>query len=135
RLDRARRGGDGARAERRHADALARRPAGAVGLPCRRHACRREVRRTRVPAEDQVVSYTLRGRIESRLAALAPLVAAALVLAAAEHRWWPVQAVALMLGIGLVLDIQVYHRLLAYQPGWAALPLGLLELGALLLAM
>jgi len=81
------------------------------------------------------VSYTLRGRIESRLAALAPVVAAALVLAAAEHRWWPVQAVALMLGIGLVLDIQVYHRLLAYQPGWAALPLGLLELGALLLAM
>jgi hypothetical protein len=37
-----------------------------------------------------------------------------------------------MVGIGLVLDVQVYHRLLPYQPGWAALLLGLLELGALL---
>ena len=34
-----------------------------------------------------------------------------------------------MLGIGLTLDVLVYHRLLPYQPGWAALPLGLLELG------
>jgi nitrous oxidase accessory protein NosD len=81
------------------------------------------------------VSYTLRGRLESRLAALSPVVAAALALAAVEHRWWPVEAVALMLGVGLALDLQVYHRLLAYQPGWAALPLGLLELGALLVAM
>jgi parallel beta-helix repeat protein len=78
------------------------------------------------------VSYTLRGRIESRLAALVPVVAAACVLALAEHRWWPVEAVGLMLGVGVALDALAYHRLLPYQPGWAALPLGLVELGALL---
>jgi hypothetical protein len=77
------------------------------------------------------VSYTLRGRIESRLAALLPVVAAALVLAAAEHRWWPVEAVGLMLGLGLALDAQAYHRLLRYQPGWAAVPLGAVELALL----
>ncbi len=78
------------------------------------------------------MSYTLRGRIESRLAALLPVVVAACALAVAEHRWWPVEAVGLMIGVGLALDLQAYHRLLPYQPGWAALPLGLLELGALL---
>ena len=78
------------------------------------------------------MSYTLRGRIESRLAALLPVVAAACVLAVAEHRWWPVEAAALMVGVGLALDLQAYHRLLPYQPGWAALPLGLLELGLVL---
>ena len=78
------------------------------------------------------MSYTLRGRIESRLAALLPVVAAACVLAVAEHRWWPVEAAGLMLGVGLALDLQAYHRLLPYQPGWAALPLGLLELALLL---
>ena len=81
------------------------------------------------------MSYTLRGRIESRLAALLPVGAAAAALALAEHRWWPVEAVALMLGIGLALDTQVYDRLLRYQPGWAALPLGALELGLLLALM
>jgi Right handed beta helix region len=78
------------------------------------------------------VSYTLRGRLESRLAALLPVVVAACVLAAAEHRWWPVEAFGLMLGIGVALDLQIYHRFLPYQPGWLALPLGALELGALL---
>jgi len=78
------------------------------------------------------VSYTLRGRIESRLAALLPVALAAAILAAASHRWWPVQAVALMAGIGLAFDLQLYHRLLGYQPAWSALPLGALELGALL---
>jgi hypothetical protein len=78
------------------------------------------------------VSYTLRGRLESRLAALLPLVAAACVLTAVLHRWWPVQAVALMAGVGLALDVQAYHRLLRYQPAWAAVPLGALELGVLL---
>lgn len=78
------------------------------------------------------MSYTLRGRVESRIAAVLPVVAAACVLAAAERRWWPVEAAALMLGAGLVLDVQAYHRLLPYQPGWAALPLGLVELGVLL---
>ena len=81
------------------------------------------------------MSYTLRGRIESRFAALLLVVAGAIPLALAEHKWWPVEAVALMLGIGLVLDTQVYHRVLPYQPGWAALPLGALELGLLVLLM
>jgi parallel beta-helix repeat protein len=81
------------------------------------------------------MSYTLRGRIESRLAALVPVVVTAGVLALAEHRWWPVEAVGLMAGIGLALDLQVYHRLLRYQPGWVALPLGALELAVLLAVM
>jgi len=70
------------------------------------------------------MSYTLRGRIESRLGAAVP----ALVLALALHRWWAIELVALMLALGLVLDVIVYHRLLPYQPGWAAVPLGALEL-------
>ena len=45
------------------------------------------------------MSYTLRGRIDSRLATLFPVVAAACVLALAEHRWWPVEAAGLMLGL------------------------------------
>jgi parallel beta-helix repeat protein len=77
------------------------------------------------------MSYTLRGRLESRLAALVPVVIAAGVLALAQHRWWPVEAVALMLGVGLALDLQVY-RWLRYQPGWAAVPFGLAELGAVI---
>jgi hypothetical protein len=81
------------------------------------------------------VSYTLRGRIESRLAALLLVLAGAIPLALAEHRFWPVEAVALMLGVGVALDTQVYHRLLSYQPGWVALPLGALELGLLVLLM
>ena len=48
------------------------------------------------------MSYTLRGRLESRLAALLPVLVAACVLALAEHRWWPVEAVGLMIGIGLI---------------------------------
>jgi hypothetical protein len=35
-----------------------------------------------------------------------------------------------MLGAALALDVLVYHRFLPYQPGWAALPLGVLELAA-----
>ncbi len=81
------------------------------------------------------MSYTLRGRVESRLAALLPIVVAACALALTEHRWWPVEAVGLMLGVGLALDLQAYHRLLPYQPGWAALPLGLAEVGLVLLCM
>jgi Right handed beta helix region len=81
------------------------------------------------------VSYTLRGRVESRLASLVLVLAVAIPLALAEHRWWPVEAVGLMLGVGLALDVQVYHRALPYQPGWAALPLGALELGLLVLLM
>jgi hypothetical protein len=70
------------------------------------------------------MSYTLRGRIDSRLAAAVPT----LVVALALHRWWAIELVALMLAIGAVLDVGVYHRLIAYQPGWLALPLGIFEL-------
>jgi hypothetical protein len=78
------------------------------------------------------MSYTLRGRLESRLAVvLAPLLAAC-VVALALKAWWPVELAGLMLGVGLAFDLVFYHRLLPYQPGWAALPLGLLELAAVM---
>lgn len=78
------------------------------------------------------MAYTLRGRFESRLAVvLAPLLGAC-VLALALKAWWPVELAGLMLGVGLLLDLTLYHRLLPYQPGWAALPLGLLELAAVM---
>jgi nitrous oxidase accessory protein NosD len=77
------------------------------------------------------LAYTLRGRIESRVAAaLAPLFAGC-VLALAIQAWWPVELAGLMLGVGFLFDA-AYHRLVPYQPGWAALPLGLLELGAIM---
>jgi len=75
------------------------------------------------------MSYTLRGRLESRLAAVLLPFAIACGLAAFLGDWWPLQLAAAMIGIGLALDATVLHRLLPYQPGWAALPLGLLELG------
>jgi nitrous oxidase accessory protein NosD len=74
------------------------------------------------------VSYTLRGRLETRLAAAVLPVLVAAVLSPILHRWWPLELVGLMLAIGLALDATAYHGLLPYQPGWAALPLGLLEL-------
>jgi hypothetical protein len=77
------------------------------------------------------MSYTLTGRIESRLASGAP----ALLVALALHRWWALELVALMLLIGLALDVAVYHGLLAYQPGWYAVPLGAVELGLVYGAM
>lgn len=74
------------------------------------------------------MSYSLKGRLDSRLAAtLAPLLFAC-VLARVLASWWPLQLAAVMLGLGLLLDVLVYDRLIDYQPGWAALPLGLLEL-------
>ncbi len=74
------------------------------------------------------MAYTLRGRVESRVAAaLAPLLVAC-ALALALDAWWPVELAGLMLAVGLALDA-AYYRLVPYQPGWAALPLGLLELG------
>jgi hypothetical protein len=78
------------------------------------------------------VSYTLRGRAESRLAALVPVLLGACVLAGVLHRWWPVELVALMAAVGLFLDLEVWHRLLPYQPAWATVPLGAVELGLLL---
>jgi nitrous oxidase accessory protein NosD len=77
------------------------------------------------------MSYTLRGRVESRLAAFAPLIAVACALALALHHWWPVEAAALMIGVGICLDAQAYHRLLPYQPGWVAVPIGLAEFAIL----
>jgi len=75
------------------------------------------------------MSYTLRGRMDSRLgAALAPAVAAA-ILALVLHRWWPVEVAGLMVAVGLALDLLLYDRVIDYQPGWLAVPLGLLELG------
>ena len=75
------------------------------------------------------MSYTLRGRIETRLAAAALPFLVAAVLSPVLHKWWPLELVGLMTAIGLLLDVTVYHRLLPYQPGWVALPTGLLELG------
>jgi hypothetical protein len=79
------------------------------------------------------VSYTLRGRLESRLAAaLAPLLAA-IGLALVVREWWPFALAALMVGVGIVADL-AYHRFVEYQPGWLAVPLGAAELGLVMLA-
>ena len=75
------------------------------------------------------MSYTLKGRIESRLAAaLLPFLAAA-VASIALASWWPLELAGVMVGSAVALDTLLYHRLLPYQQGWLALPLGLLELG------
>jgi nitrous oxidase accessory protein NosD len=66
--------------------------------------------------------------VESRLAAVFLPFTVAAALALALQEWWPLQLAALMVGVGLALDATVYHRLLPYQPGWVALPLGVLEL-------
>ncbi len=78
------------------------------------------------------MAYTLRGRFETRLAAafLPLLVGGGLALGL--HVWWPLELAALMLGVGLLAELLVYHRLFPYQPGWLALPLGLAELGAIM---
>jgi hypothetical protein len=78
------------------------------------------------------MSYTLRGRIESRFAAgLLPLLAAGL-LATGLREWWPVVLALLMLAVGVLLDASLFHRLIPYQPGWAAVPLGIVELAAVM---
>ncbi|MCW2963905.1 MAG: hypothetical protein JWO17_1157 [Actinomycetia bacterium] len=77
------------------------------------------------------MSYTLIGRVQTRVVSLLP----ALLVALALQRWWAIEVTALMLGIGLVLDAVVYDRVLAYQPAWLALPLGALELGLVYGAM
>jgi hypothetical protein len=77
------------------------------------------------------MSYTLRGRLESRFAALlAPLVVACM-LGAALQEWWPVALAATMVAVGVAFDLG-YHPALRYQPGWAAVPLGLVELGVVM---
>jgi hypothetical protein len=77
------------------------------------------------------MSYTLRGRLESRLAAALGPVLVAAALGLVLQRWWPVELAALMVAAGLVLDL-LYDRALDYQPGWLALPLGVLELGVVM---
>jgi hypothetical protein len=77
------------------------------------------------------MSLTLRGRFESRVAAaLVPLLAAG-GLAAAITEWWPLALAAAMLGVGVAFDV-VYDRHLDYQPAWLAVPLALVELGAVM---
>jgi nitrous oxidase accessory protein NosD len=78
------------------------------------------------------VSYTLRGRLETRLAASLVPLATACVVALVLESWWPVELAAIMIGTGLALDATIYHRLFSYQSGWLALPLALLELGVLM---
>jgi hypothetical protein len=80
------------------------------------------------------MAYTLRGRIESRLAPALVTLALALALAALDKAWWPLQLAAVMAAVGIALDVFAYHRLFDYQPGWLALPLGALELGLVMLA-
>ena len=80
------------------------------------------------------MSYTLRGRLESRLAALAMPLVASVALAAALPAWWPLELTGAMVGVLLTLDV-AYSPVLRYQPGWTAAPLGLLELGVVTAAV
>jgi parallel beta-helix repeat protein len=77
------------------------------------------------------MSYTLTGRIQSRLVATLP----PLLVALGIHRWWAVELVALMLVFGVALDLCIYDKVFEYQPGWVALPLGLIELELIVLSM
>jgi hypothetical protein len=78
------------------------------------------------------VSYTLRGRLETRLAAVLVTLAVAIGLAVAVDSWWPLELAAVMAGVGLAADAVAYDRLLDYQPGWLAVPLGAIELGVVI---
>ncbi|HEY7730145.1 MAG TPA: right-handed parallel beta-helix repeat-containing protein [Gaiellaceae bacterium] len=74
------------------------------------------------------MSYTLRGRLESRLAASVLPFLAACILALALSAWWPLELAGAMVAIGIALDVLVYHRLLQFQPAWLSVPLGVAEL-------
>src|SRR5581483_2512997 len=128
-LDRARERFDGAGAGRRAPHARDRGRRWPVGVSRRRHDRRCKVRSTRFRPPH--MSYTLTGRIESRLVATLP----PLVVALAIHRWWAIELVVLMLVFGLALDVCVYDKLFDYQPAWLALPLGALELGLIVAAV
>jgi parallel beta-helix repeat protein len=80
------------------------------------------------------MSYTLRGRLESRLAALGVPLLAATLLAAALQAWWPLELAGAMCGVLLALDV-AYAPALRYQPGWAAIPLGAFEFGVVMAAV
>src|SRR5581483_9690153 len=73
--------------------------------------------RPRLPATGEAMSYTLRGRLETRLAVLAPTLAAACGVAALLAEWWPLEAAALFGGSWLFGQLLVH----------AALPLGRLS--------
>ena len=55
------------------------------------------------------MSYTLKGRLESRLAALAAPLVAAFALGAALGHWWPVELGALMVGVGRTFPHCMQH--------------------------
>lgn len=74
------------------------------------------------------MSYTLRGRLETRLAGVVVPVLVAAGLALGLREWWPLELAGLMVGVALAFDVLVWHPLLRYQPGWAALPMGVVEL-------
>jgi hypothetical protein len=78
------------------------------------------------------MSYTLRGRVESRLAAAVLPFLAACVATFLLQAWWPLELAGAMVAAGLALDVVVYDRVLFYQSGWMAVPLGLVELLATL---
>jgi hypothetical protein len=80
------------------------------------------------------MSYTLRGRLESRMAAAIVALLVAAAWTAIVHRWWPVELALVMTCVGVACDVLLYHRRLPHQPGWAALPMGALELGLVMLA-
>ena len=77
------------------------------------------------------MSYTLTGRLQARLLAALPAFVAMAALVAVLHVWWPLELVACMVAVGVALDVAAWHWLLPYQPGVAALPLGLVELAAI----
>jgi hypothetical protein len=74
------------------------------------------------------MAYTLSGRLQSRLAGVLVPLLTACVVSLALPAWWPLELAGLMIGVGLALDL-VYDRVLDYQSGWVAVPLGLVELG------
>jgi hypothetical protein len=78
------------------------------------------------------MSFTLRGRLESRLAASSVPLLGACVVALALKAWWPVELAAVMVAVGVALDAFLYHRVLPYQPGWLAVPLAALELAVVM---
>jgi parallel beta-helix repeat protein len=79
------------------------------------------------------MSYTLSGRLQTRLAAVLVPFLVACGLAAGLQEWWPLQLAGAMVAVGLAADVLLWHRLLPYQPTWVALPIGILELWATLL--
>ena len=75
------------------------------------------------------MSYSLRGRLETRLAAVLVTLVVAVGFAFAVDSWWPLELAAVMAGVGLAADAVAYDRLFDYQPAWLAVPIGAIELG------